>query len=342
MTKLDRNVLELDVKAEIERITASMRSMLAKRLRRRGLVIGISGGIDSAVCAALSVRAVGAGKVFGLLMPETDSATTTTPRGAQVAEQLGIGYRTEDISATLRAIGCYRWRDEAIKEIFPDYDGTWPHKLAIRGGQQGLANHFALVVQRPDGSQEEARMGLNHYLQIVAATNYKQRVRKTIEYFHADRLNYAVIGTPNRLEYDQGFFVKNGDGAADIKPIAHLYKTQVYALAAELGIPAEVRQAAPTTDTYSLVQGQDEFYFALPYQQMDIALWAINHGVSEQELATVLDIGPEQARHVYADIIAKRRTTSYQHLPPLLVEPVRELGAYHDPATADAGNSSSA
>jgi NAD+ synthase len=158
-------------------------------------------------------------------------------------------------------------------------------------------------------------------------------VRKTIEYFHADRLNYAVIGTPNRLEYDQGFFVKNGDGAADIKPIAHLYKTQVYALAAELGIPAEVRQAAPTTDTYSLVQGQDEFYFALPYQQMDIALWAVNHGVGPDELTTALDISPEQARHVYADIAAKRRTTSYQHLPPLLVEPVAELRSFHEPAT---------
>lgn len=342
MTKLSRKVLELDVQAEIERIATSMRQMLAKQLRRRGLVIGISGGIDSAVCAALSVRAVGAGKVFGLLMPETDSATTTTPRGQQVAEQLGIGYRTEDISATLRAIGCYRWRDEAITEVFGDYDGSWPHKLAIRGGQQGLANHFALVVQRPDGRQEEARLGLNQYLQIVAATNYKQRVRKTIEYFHADRLNYAVIGTPNRLEYDQGFFVKNGDGAADIKPIAHLYKTQVYALAAELGIPAEVQQAAPTTDTYSLVQGQDEFYFALPYQQMDIALWAVNHGISEQELAAVLDISLEQAHHVYTDIVAKRRTTSYQHLSPLLIDPVSEVRTHSDPATANAGKPSSA
>ena len=339
MTKLSKNVLELDVQAEIERIAESMREML-RRLRRRGLVIGISGGIDSAVCAALSVRAVGPGKVFGLLMPETDSATTTTPRGQQVAEQLGIEFRTEDISATLRAIGCYRWRDEAIREVFPDYDGNWPHKLVIRGGQQGLANHFALVVRRPDGQEVEARLGLNHYLQIVAATNYKQRVRKTIEYFHADRLNYAVIGTPNRLEYDQGFFVKNGDGAADIKPIAHLYKSQVYALAAELGIPQEVRQAAPTTDTYSLVQGQDEFYFALPYQQMDIAMWAINHGIGEQELATVLQISPEQAHHVYTDIVAKRRTTSYQHLPALLVEPVREISTHRDPA-ADAGNRSS-
>jgi NAD+ synthase len=195
----------------------------------------------------------------------------------------------------------------------------------IRGGAEGRVNHFALVVQRPDGTEEEARLGLHAYLQIVAATNFKQRIRKTLEYFHADRLNYAVIGTPNRLEYDQGFFVKNGDGAADIKPIAHLYKTQVYALAAKLDIPEEVRNAAPTTDTYSLAQGQDEFYFALPYPQMDLALWAVNHGVPAAEIAPVIGLTAEQAEFVFKDIAAKRRTTAYQHLKSLLVEPVDEV-----------------
>lgn len=327
MTRLNERVLDIDAAAEIERITAFLRTALAQRLRRRGLVVGISGGIDSAVCAALSVRAVGAGKVLGLLMPEADSAATTTPRGELMARQLGIEYRTENISETLRAIGCYRWRDEAIREVFPDYDGTLPHKLAIRGGQQGRVNHFALVVRRPDGTEQEARLGLNNYLQIVAATNFKQRVRKTLEYFHADRLNYAVVGTPNRLEYDQGFFVKNGDGAADIKPIAHLYKTQVYALAAHLGVPDEIRQAAPTTDTYSLAQGQDEFYFALPYRQMDLALWAVNHDVPPAELAAAIGVTPAQAEYVYRDIAAKRRTTAYQHLKSLLVEPVTQVAS---------------
>jgi NAD+ synthase len=327
MTRLDRSVLELDVDAEIERIAHAMREMLTRRLRRRGLVVGISGGIDSAVCAALSVRAVGTEKVLGLLMPETDSSSSTTPRGRMVAESLGIGFLTEDIAPTLRAIGCYSRRDDAIREVFPDYDGTWPHKLVIRGGAEGRVNHFGLVVQRPDGRQEEARLPLHAYLQIVAATNFKQRIRKTLEYYHADRLNYAVVGTPNRLEYDQGFFVKNGDGSADLKPIAHLYKTQVYALAARLGIPEEVQKAAPTTDTYSLDQGQDEFYFALPYQQMDLALWALNHGVPSAELASALGLTPEQADFVYRDIAAKRRTTAYQHLKSLLVEPVPELGA---------------
>ncbi|HMU75486.1 MAG TPA: NAD(+) synthase, partial [Elusimicrobiota bacterium] len=162
-------------------------------------------------------------------------------------------------------------------------------------------------------------------LQVVAATNYKQRIRKTVEYYHADRLNYAVIGTPNRLEYDQGFFVKNGDGSADIKPIAHLYKTQVYAMARHLGLPDEVCNAAPTTDTFSLAQGQDEFYFALPYHQMDLALWAHNHGVPVGDVAAGLGLTEDQARFIYADIDAKRRTTWYLHARPQLLEPVGEI-----------------
>ena len=159
----------------------------------------------------------------------------------------------------------------------------------------------------------------------MAATNFKQRVRKTLEYFHADRLNFAVIGTPNRLEYDQGFFVKNGDGAADLKPIAHLYKTQVYALARHLRIADEICNAAPTTDTYSLQQGQDEFYFALAYDKMDIALWSFNHGVPVDELAAYLKIEPGQASFIYNDIVAKRLATRYLHAQPALVDPVAEL-----------------
>jgi NAD+ synthase len=211
--------------------------------------------------------------------------------------------------------------------VFPGYDGTWKNKIVIAGGLEGQVNHFRLVVQTPAGEVKEERLGLREYLQIVAATNFKQRIRKTVEYFHADRLNYAVVGTPNRLEYDQGFFVKNGDGSADVKPIAHLYKTQVYAMARHLGLPDEICSATPTTDTYSLTQGQDEFYFALPYRQMDLALWALNHGRPAADLAPALGISEEQAERVYADIQAKRRTTRYLHAKAVLVEAVAELPA---------------
>lgn len=317
---LTSDVLKFDKPQEVARISHMIRTSLSKELKRRGLIVAISGGVDSAVCAALCVEALGPNKVFGLLLPETDSASESLTLGKMVAEKLGIKYVVEDIAPTLKAIGCYKWRDETIKSIFQDYDETWKNKIIISGGNEGKINFFELVVQSPDGIIMKKRLRINEYLQIVSATNYKQRIRKTVEYFHADRLNYAVVGTPNKLEYDQGFFVKNGDGSADIKPIAHLYKTQVYALAQHLGLPEEICNAVPSTDTYSMPQGQDEFYFTLPYHQMDMALWAINHEIPAEELARFLGISNEQAEYVYRDITAKRKATRYLHLRPQLID----------------------
>ena len=303
--------LQLDCAAELARIGEWIPRVLTQKLRRRGLVVAISGGIDSSVCAALSVRAVGADKVFGLLLPERDSSGFSSERGRLLAEHLGIRYQVHDIAPALEALGCYQQRDEAIRRVVPAYGEGWKNKIVLAGGLEGGINFFRLVVQSPEGEQQSVRLPPREYLQIVAATNFKQRVRKTMEYFHADRLNYAVVGTPNRLEYDQGFFVKNGDGSADLKPIAHLYKTQVYAMARHLGLPEAICSAVPTTDTYTLPQGQDEFYFALPYAQMDLALWALEHGHTADELAAALNTTPAQAQRVYDDIRAKRRATEY-------------------------------
>ena len=318
-TPLSPTVLALDYDREVEHICARLREILSRDLTRRGLVVAISGGIDSSVSAALSVRALGPERVYGLLLPEQDSSGSSTQRGRQLAEHLGIRHDLFDIAPTLEAIGCYRWRDEAIRNVFPDYGAGWKNKIVIAGGLEGRVNHFQLVVQTPAGETRQARLGLREYLQIVAATNFKQRIRKTVEYFHADRLNYAVVGTPNRLEYDQGFFVKNGDGSADVKPIAHLYKSQVYALARHLGLPEDICNATPTTDTYSLPQGQDEFYFALPYAQIDLALWGLNSGRSAAELARALGVTVEQAQYIYDDIASKRRTARYLNAGPILV-----------------------
>ncbi len=325
MTPLTPHVLDIDYQQEADNICARLREITARQLHRRGLVVAISGGIDSSVSCALAVRALGPDRVFTLILPEQDSSDDSAARANILATHLGVRTETVDIAPTLEAIGCYRARDAAVRNALPEYTEGWKFKIVIDGGTEGRINRFRLVAQEPDGTAHERELALADYLTIVAATNFKQRIRKTLEYFHADRLNYAVVGTPNRVEYDQGFFVKNGDGSADVKPIAHLYKTQVYGMARHLKLPERVCAAIPTTDTYSLSQGQDEFYFALPYRQMDLALWALNHDRPASELATVLGLDVSRAQAVYDDIGNKRRTTRYLHQPPVLAGEVPEL-----------------
>jgi NAD+ synthase len=316
---------KLDYAAEADRICDRLREITSTTLRRRGLVVAMSGGIDSSVCAALAVRALGKERVFGLLLPERDSSGSSSKLGRMLAEHLGISYTMHDISATLAAIGCYSAQDEVLRRVLPGFDEGWKFKLAISESMGGRIGITRLVAEDPAGNIHEQRLSAPDYLQIVAATNFKQRVRKTLEYYHADRLNYAVVGTPNRVEYDQGFFVKNGDGAADVKPIAHLYKTQVYGMARYLRLPEPITSTTPTTDTFSLAQGQDEFYFGLPYAQMDLALWHLNTGHSAAELARELGCDEVAAEQKYESIRAKRRTTAYLHSAPVLAVPTPEI-----------------
>jgi NAD+ synthase len=319
--KFDAGILKLDVAAEAARIEQWLRQVLGRDLRRRGLVIGLSGGVDSSVTAALAVRALGAERVFGLLMPERHSEEATLGLSQEVAEHLGVRYEVEDISVILESVGFYRRYDAAVAQVIPGYGEGWKSKLVGADvlGRDGF-NYFTIVVEDPAGEQSRSRLPLEAYLEIVAATNFKQRTRKMLEYYHADRLNYAVAGTPNRLEYDQGFFVKNGDGAADVKPIAHLYKSQVYDLARFLGLPEAICNRHPTTDTYSLAQKQEEFYFPLPYGQMDLCLYGLNHGVAVEEVAAAAGLEVEQVNRVWADIRTKRSTTRYLHRAPVTVE----------------------
>lgn len=310
--------LVLDAATEIDGTIGWMRERLRTDLRKRGFVLGISGGIDSSLCAALAVEAVGAKNVLGLFMPENDSDPESLRLGQKLADTFGIETVIEDIGPPLAALGCYERRDGFIREVVPEYGEGWTSKIVFDNPlTSGGYNISSLVVRSPEGDMRKVRLSAKAYLGIVAATNMKQRTRKQLEYYHADRLNFAVLGTPNRLEYDQGFFVKNGDGAADIKPIAHLYKSQVFQLAAHLGVPEEILSRPPTTDTYSMPQTQEEFYFALPYQKMDICLHALESGTPASDIAPAVGLAAEQVELVWQDIAAKRKVARYLHAAPL-------------------------
>lgn len=317
--------LSIDLQAEADRIGARLRAYLTAT-RRKGAVVALSGGIDSSVTAALCVHALGSSRVFGLHMPERASSPETISLSRSVSDALGFDSALEEISPVLEAVGCYRRYDEAVRKVVPAYGPGWKSKIVLPSVTDSDALRiYSVVVEDPDGNQARHRMTTEAYLGVVAATNFKQRVRKMMEYHYADLLNYVTTGTPNRLEYDQGFFVKLGDGAADVKPIAHLYKSQVYALAEYLGVPESVRTRPSTTDTYSLPQSQEEFYFSLPYQKMDLCLYGKNNDVPRDQVAAATGLTPEQVDRVYRDIDQKRKTTAYLHLQPDLAGDVPEI-----------------
>lgn len=310
--------LKIDNAREIERIGMMIRQYLREN-RKKGVVLGLSGGIDSSVTAALAVRAVGASRVRALLMPEADSDPLSLELGKEVADHLGVITTVEDISPALSALKCYERRNAAVASVIKGFDANWKFKMVLPGRAHTGFNFFSVVARSPDGREFRERLPLEAYLAVLAATNCKQRLRKSIEYYWADRLNFAVAGTPNLLEYDQGFFVKQGDGASDIKPIAHLYKTQIYALAEFLGLPRAVCDRIPTTDTYSLPQGQDEFFFGLPYEKFDLCLYAKNHEISISETAVATGMSESDVAWAFHEIDTKRASTRYLHLPPSIL-----------------------
>jgi len=308
--------------AALEAAAERLREGIAEavhRLGRRGAVVAVSGGVDSGVVAALCARALQPEHVLCLRMPERDVGSESSALGLELARTLGCPTVEEPITAALEGLGFYRRRDDAIRAVFPEYEPHWRHKL-VRSAPTGGVIVFSLVVELPDGGEERRRMPAEPYRALLAATNMKQRVRKLMEYTWADRLGYAVAGTANLLEHDQGFFVKGGDGLADIKPIAGLYKQRVYAMARHLGLPGGIAGRQPTTETFSLPQTQEEFYFGHPHERMDALVWGEKHGVPAQELAPLAGLDAEGVEVAYREIARRREATAYLHAPAIVLD----------------------
>lgn len=319
--RFDTRALQIDVAAETERIVDWLQYHVIRTLHRQGVVLGISGGIDSSVTLALCVRAFGPQRVVALMMPERDSDPQTVHLSEMVARHYGVEPILEDITPVLEGFGCYRRRDEAVRRIFPEYDAALGYKMRIVLPQNLLdadtLNVFSLEIITPDGEVKSKRLPPREYAQIVAASNFKQRTRMAMVYYHAELRNYAVVGTPNKNEHDQGFFVKYGDGGADLRPIVHLYKTQIYQLARYLDVPDVIQRRPPTSDTYSAPTTQQEFFFRLPFETMDLLWYAQERNVPVADVAEALNLTPVQVQRAFNDFARKRRTTAYLRVPPL-------------------------
>lgn len=319
--KFSKEILTInDIEATVDSICSRIREDVTSELKRKGGIVGISGGIDSSVSLALAVKALGARNVKGLMLPEKDSSSDSLTFAKTLAEKFGVAYEIEDISGALDGFGCYARRDEAVKNVFPEYNPIeYKFKIGITPNtlNQSLPAVFHATIVDANGNETSKRLPLKEYLQIVAASNFKQRSRMSMLYYHAEKMHYAVIGTPNKHEVEQGFFVKHGDGGADVMPIAHLFKTQVYQLAEYLEIPQEIILRPPTTDTYSAEQTQEEFFFQLPFRQMDLLWYAFENGYSPEEVGEVMEMSEKDVTGIFNGFTRKIKTTDYLRMSPI-------------------------
>ncbi len=314
-----KDSIKIDPAKEFEKISTKLRDDVTKKLKKRGAVVGISGGIDSSVVLAICAKTFGPERVLGVMLPENDSNPDSLELAKELAEKFNVKYIVENMTDALAGFGCYRRRDEAIKNVFPEYNNKYKAKITLPTNllEKDSLNVFQLTIIAPDGSTKSERLPLKEYLQIVAASNFKQRSRMSMLYYHAESRNYAVIGTGNKNEHEQGFFVKYGDGGADIKPITHLFKTQVFQLAEYLEVPDEIRKRTPTTDTYSAEQTQEEFFYRVPFAILDTVWFGWENNVPVEKIAEALQLTKSNVESIINDIQRKIRTTEYLRMEPL-------------------------
>ena len=317
-----KNILDINPEKECERICQFIKEQIFTHFRREGAVVGISGGIDSALTATLSVRALGKDKVLGVFLPEKESNPISLTYGELLAKKLGIRTEKVELTQALESLGCYRKRDEIIKKIFPAYDSSYKIKIGLPQDllERDRINYFSLKMISPKGEEKSFRLSKEGLLGIVAATDMKQRSRMIQLFYYAEKHNYMVIGTTNLSEYAQGFYVKFGDGGVDLEPIAHLYKTQVYQLAKFLDIPEEIIKRVPSPDTFSAVVSDQEFFFCMPYDLLDLLLYAQENKVPLSKVSQVLNLSEEQITRAYRDFDQKRKASAHlnQNAPNLL------------------------
>ena len=316
-----KNILKLeDAEQTATEIAEKLKHNVHKILKRNGAIVGISGGIDSSVTLALAVKALGANNVIGVMMPEHDSSSDSKLLAQELADKFGVRTFEENISEALEGFKCYERRDEAVKSVLPHFDPAKDKfKIEIK---QSVSNMkvppmFYVTVQLANGEIESKMLTTKAFLQIVAASNFKQRSRMSMLYYHAEANHYAVVGTPNKHEVKQGFFVKYGDGGADVMPISNLYKTQVFELANHLGVPESIIQRTPTTDTYPAEQTQEDFFFQLPFETLDLMWYAWENGYHEREISKVMDYTEEEIAAIFTNFERKAKTTEYLRMPPI-------------------------
>ena len=315
------NVLKIDPARELERLSKFFVEQMNIVFRRKGVIVGLSGGIDSTCVATIAVRAVGKEKVVGLVLPETESNPVSSEYAIKHAQTLGIEHRRINITPTVDSVVQYKWRDEYIQDLIPEYKAGYKYNITLPTDllERDSYSFYLLQVQMPDGETKKKRLNIEQFRTITSFANIKIRARMLHLYAEAERRNLLVIGTTNRTEFLLGDFCKYGDGGTDIEPITYLYKNQIYQLTDYLNVIPEIVNRQPSPDTFSLPVSDQEFFFRIPFDKLDYLLYAWEHKVTVIDAAKVLNISKDAVERAYKDFTAKNRTTTHlRNLPSTL------------------------
>ena len=304
-----------------EKIAETIRIFIKDQIagfKKKGVVIGVSGGIDSAVTLTLAVQELGKDNVYGLLLPEKESAASSASLGADICETLGVTYEEVSISPILESLAIYDKKEEIIKRTCPEYD-PYIHKTSLVLPDllnQDLLNVPYIQLVKNDETIAEHRLKASNYLELIGLQNVKQRSRMLVQYMYAEKMNYAVCGTTNKTEIALGQFVKYGDGGVDIEPLGDCYKTQVYTLAKHLNVNETIIQRSPSADTWSHYTSDEDFYWRMPIHILDQLLYAQEHQLSVEEIEKNTGLSEETINKTQRHINRIRNTTAYVRAAP--------------------------
>ncbi|MFC1879843.1 NAD(+) synthase [Chloroflexota bacterium] len=274
--------------------------------QRDGVILGVSGGVDSALVATLLTRALGPDKVLALLLPERDSSPDSKTDALKVINRLGIDYREVDIEPVLTAMGIYKLVPLNI---------LGARKIKETVVKQQHNSQSKLLGEMPFQAGLLGTRHLGKTKQLINAGNAyaraKHRARIMTLYYYADLENRLVAGTTNKSESMTGFVVKWGDNVADIEPILPLYKTQVWQLSSYLGVEQEIIDKTPSPD---LMPGiVDEIALGIDYLTLDKILFSLAQNWESGQIEAAYGVTADQVDHVKE---MAQRSWHLRELPP--------------------------
>jgi len=283
-----------EIEKTINSIENFVKEEISKRFQKRGAVIGISGGIDSAVMAAICAKSIDPKQVLGLIMPEKESDPTSQILAKKVAEQFQIETKIIDITSILESFGVYSIKEQIVKEKFSNFNNNCKYRVVVPSKFSSSVGIPFLEILDDENKKRQFKISTSEFLTLTASTSIKHRIRMTMLYYHAEKNNFCVVGTTNKSEFLQGYFVKYGDGGTDIEPLTNLYKSQIYQIGEFLKVPNEILEKDASPDIWSFNTSDEEFFYSVPYHVVDLILYARENNMEKSEIEKISNLSLEQ------------------------------------------------